>query len=87
MSKTDKIFLSIGIALLICDFWIIGSTIKALKKEDTEVDKQKALNNPEVLFVYGKDCTMFRFYDEGKYQYFSECGNTAQLNIRDQPVK
>lgn len=87
MSKTDKIFVFIGIALLICDFWIIGSTIKALKKEDTEVDKQKALNNPEVLFVYGKDCTMFRFYDEGKYHYFSDCESTTQFSVRDQTVK
>lgn len=87
MCKTDKIFAPIGIALFIGMLWVVGSSVKELKKEEAEADKQKALNNPEMLFTYGKDCTMFRFYDEKKYHYFSDCGNTAQLNIHEHSVK
>ena len=87
MCKTDKIFAPIGIALFISALWVISSTISDLKKDNIEADKQKALNNPEMLFTYGKDCTMYRFYDEKSYYYFSDCESTAQFNVRDQPVK
>lgn len=87
MCKTDKIFAPIGIALFIGMLWVVGSSVKELKKEEAEADKQKALNNPEMLFTYGKDCTMYRFYDKKSYHYFSDCGNTAQLNIHEHSVK
>lgn len=92
MFKSDnKIFVNIvvniAIVLLFTAIWAIGSTIIDLKKDNIEADKQKALNNPEVLFTYGKDCTMYRFYDEKSYHYFSVCESTAQFNTHEQPVK
>lgn len=80
MSNTDKIYIPIAIVLFSCAAWLVTSTLDDLVLEK---GKQKAVNNPQELFTYGKDCTMFRFYDENKYHYFSNC----QSQINDQPFK